>query len=53
MLKDEAEAFEQYPLFELIIQMRLWDEQAKIEHKPLPNLDHYRTMLQHHLESRP
>jgi 2-amino-1-hydroxyethylphosphonate dioxygenase (glycine-forming) len=53
MEKDEAEAFEQYPLFKLIIQMRRWDEQAKIEHKPLPDLDHYRKMILHHLESRP
>ena len=52
MEKEEAEAFEQYPLFNLIIQMRRWDELAKIEHKPLPNLDHYRNMILHHLESR-
>jgi phosphonate degradation associated HDIG domain protein len=50
MEKDEAEAFETYPLFSLIIQMRKWDEQAKIEHKPLPDLDHFRQMIQHHLE---
>ena len=53
MSKDEAEAFEQYPLFDLIIQMRKWDEQAKIEHKPLPVLLHYREMIFHHLESQP
>ena len=52
MEKDEAEAFEQYPLFNLIVQMRRWDEEAKIEHKPLPDLDHYRNMILHHLESR-
>ena len=52
MEKDEAEAFEQYPLFSLIVQMRRWDEEAKIEHKPLPDLDHYRNMILHHLESR-
>jgi len=50
MEKDEAEAFEKYPLFDLIIKMRRWDEQAKVEHKPLPNLDHYRKMILHHLE---
>src|SRR5580692_802775 len=33
MTTEEAAAFEQYPLFPLIIQMRKWDEQAKIEHK--------------------
>ncbi len=49
MTREEAEAFKQYPLFPLIIQMRKWDELAKIEHKPLPNLDHYRGMILHHL----
>src|ERR1700748_971696 len=43
MTREEAEAFKQYPLFPLIIQMRKWDEEAKIEHKPLPDLQHYRT----------
>jgi phosphonate degradation associated HDIG domain protein len=51
MEKDEAEAFEHYPLFDLIINMRKWDEQAKVEHKALPALDHYRRMVIHHLES--
>lgn len=51
MTREEAEAFQQYPLFPLIIQMRKWDELAKIEHKPLPNLDHYRSMILHHLSS--
>ena len=49
MTTEEADAFEQYPLFKLIIQMRKWDEQAKIEHKPLPDLQHYRRMILRHL----
>jgi phosphonate degradation associated HDIG domain protein len=49
MTQEEAEAFKQYPLFPLIIQMRKWDELAKIEHKPLPDLNHYRGMILHHL----
>jgi 2-amino-1-hydroxyethylphosphonate dioxygenase (glycine-forming) len=52
MEKEEAEAFEQYPLFNLIIQMRKWDEQAKIEHKPLPDLSHYRALILAHLEAQ-
>jgi phosphonate degradation associated HDIG domain protein len=52
MTEEEAAAFEQYPLFKLIIGMRLWDEQAKIEHKPLPDLQHYRDMMLHHLTSK-
>jgi phosphonate degradation associated HDIG domain protein len=49
MTEEEAAAFEQYPLFELIIKMRTWDEEAKIEHKPLPDLKHYRQMMLRHL----
>jgi putative nucleotidyltransferase with HDIG domain len=51
MTEDEAAAFEKYPLFDLIIHMRKWDEQAKIEHKPLPDLTHYKKMMLHHLET--
>ena len=51
MTEEEADAFEQYPLFSLIIQMRKWDELAKIEHKPLPDLLHYRKMIYHHLST--
>jgi phosphonate degradation associated HDIG domain protein len=51
MDESEAAAFEQYPLFDLIIKMRKWDEEAKIEHKPLPDLMHYRQMVSHHLAS--
>src|SRR3984885_7344884 len=51
MTEDEADAFEKYPLFSLIISMRKWDEEAKIEHKPLPDLGRYREMMLHHLES--
>lgn len=49
MTEEEAAAFEQYPLFDLIIRMRKWDEQAKIRHKPLPDLRHYRRMMLRHL----
>ncbi len=50
MEEHEAAAFEQYPLFDLIIKMRKWDEQAKIEHKPVPDLSRYRQMIVDHLE---
>jgi phosphonate degradation associated HDIG domain protein len=52
MYEEEAAAFEQYPLFDLIIKMRRWDEEAKIEHKPLPDLSRFRNMILHHLESQ-
>ena len=50
MSEEEAAAFEQYPLFDLIIRMRIWDEEAKIENQPLPDLRHYRQMMLHHLQ---
>jgi phosphonate degradation associated HDIG domain protein len=52
MTEEEAAAFEQYPLFDLIIRMRKWDEEAKIEHQPLPDLQHYRQLMLHHLQTR-
>ena len=51
MSAEEADAFEQYPLFDLIIKMRKWDEDAKLEHQPLPDLELYRNMIITHLES--
>jgi phosphonate degradation associated HDIG domain protein len=51
MTAEEAGAFEQYPLFDLIIRMRNWDERAKIENQPLPDLQHYRQMMLHHLQT--
>jgi predicted HD phosphohydrolase len=51
MTDDEADLFEKDVLFSEIILMRRWDEQAKIEHKPLPDLSHYHDMIVHHLVS--
>ena len=41
MTPDEAARFEQHPYFEQILQMRRWDEQAKIPGLPTPDLAHY------------
>jgi 2-amino-1-hydroxyethylphosphonate dioxygenase (glycine-forming) len=49
MSAEEADAFEKDPLFKQIIQMRRWDEEAKIENKPLPDLETFRQMIIHHL----
>jgi len=49
MLTDEAEAFEQHPLFHLIVQMRHWDDVAKIEHLEIGELEKYRDMIVRHL----
>jgi len=49
----EADQMEQDPLFSEIIQMRRWDEEAKLEHQPIPSLDLYRELIFHHLVSQP
>ena len=52
MSGEEANAFEQYPLFELIIKMRRWDEEAKLENIPVEDLDKYRGMILRHLQKQ-
>jgi len=49
MSEQEAEQFEEDPLFSEIVLMRKWDEQAKIQNKLLPDLNRYRTMIINHL----
>ncbi len=49
MTKKEAVEFEKDPLFEKYIALRNWDNQAKIKNKPLPDLNHYKTMIIDHL----
>lgn len=51
MTVEEANAFEKDPLFSEIILMRRWDEQAKIQNKPMPDLNHFHNMIVHHLVS--
>ena len=52
MTEEEASAFEHYPMFELIIKMRKWDEEAKVQHLSLPDLEHYRNLIIKHLENQ-
>lgn len=44
MTEAEAAAFEADPLFDLHIKMRAWDEQAKLENQPLPDMEKYKAM---------
>ncbi|WP_194976226.1 phosphonate degradation HD-domain oxygenase [Aquiflexum lacus] len=44
MTAEEAEVFENDELFELSLKMRTWDELAKEEKVPLPDLDRYKKM---------
>lgn len=45
MSADEAARFEQHPYFNEILQMRRWDEQAKIPGLPTPDIAHYLSFL--------
>jgi phosphonate degradation associated HDIG domain protein len=51
MTVEEANVFERDPLFSEIIMMRRWDEQAKIQDKPMPDLNHFHDMIIRHLVS--
>ena len=50
MSAEEAAIFEQDPLFALFIQMRKWDEQAKIEGLPSLELEYYSQLLLKNLQ---
>ena len=49
MNKGEAEAFEKDPLFKASLKLRAYDEEAKEEHVPLPDMEHYKYMARKHL----
>ena len=49
MSEEEADAFEKYPLFNLIIGMRRWDEAAKVTGLPAPELEFFRRLIIGHL----
>lgn len=50
---EEAEIMEKDPLFKEIIQMRRWDEEAKLENQPMPSLDNFRNLIFLHLVTQP
>lgn len=49
MTEEEAVQFESDPFFAEYIQLRRWDELAKEEHKPVPDLSVYEDMIIQHL----
>jgi phosphonate degradation associated HDIG domain protein len=53
MSDEEADLLEEDFLFREIIQMRRWDEAAKLEHQPMPSLDVFRQLIIQHLISQP
>lgn len=44
MTTEEAIIFASHPYFALMIQLRLWDEEAKYEGIPLPDLSYYKLL---------
>ncbi len=53
MSDDEADILEEDPLFREIVQMRRWDEAAKLENQPLPPLEVFRELIYQHLLKQP
>ncbi len=51
MEEAEAKAFEADPLFDLYIKMRRWDEAAKVEHQPLPDIGLFKQKALEHLRN--
>jgi len=49
MTANEAAAFESNSLKTLIIKMRSWDEQAKLENIPLPDMAYFHNLITQHL----
>ncbi|HTN73693.1 MAG TPA: HD domain-containing protein [Pirellulaceae bacterium] len=45
----EAAEFEQHPHYAAAVELRRWDEQAKIPALPTPPLEHFLPMLEHSL----
>ena len=52
MSKDEVQAFEADPYIKDILKVRAWDELAKEENKPLPDLNRYKEMAIRHLKAQ-
>ncbi|PLK43877.1 MULTISPECIES: phosphonate degradation HD-domain oxygenase [Emticicia] len=52
MEKEEAGAFEKNPYFDVIIRMRRWDEAAKVENLPLPDLEHFLAICKNYLSAK-
>ncbi len=53
MSDEEADLLEEDPLFREIIQMRRWDEAAKLENQPMPSLDIFKKLIFKHLQEQP
>lgn len=52
MSEEEVVAFEANPYYKDFVKVRAWDEMAKVENKPLPDLERYKEMAKNHLRNR-
>lgn len=52
MSEEEVAAFEANPYYKDFVKVRAWDEMAKVENKPLPDLNRYKEMAKNHLRNR-
>ena len=52
MSKEEADDFEKDEWFALYLALRSWDELAKEEHVPLPDLEIYSLKIINHLTNK-
>ena len=52
MSEDEVAAFEANPYYKDFVKVRAWDEMAKVENKPLTDLERYKEMAKNHLRNR-
>lgn len=43
---DEVAAFARHPNLEAILQVRIWDDEAKVKNMPTPPFEHYAPLLQ-------
>jgi 2-amino-1-hydroxyethylphosphonate dioxygenase (glycine-forming) len=53
MSEEEADLLEEDSLFREIVQMRRWDEAAKLEHQPMPSLEFFKELIFQHLLEQP
>ncbi|GLQ06743.1 HD domain-containing protein [Sneathiella chinensis] len=51
MSEDEAAAFAKLPNLDLILQVRYWDDAAKMKNKKTPDFDYYAPVLQRLVEA--
>jgi phosphonate degradation associated HDIG domain protein len=52
MSETEANEFEADPLWQIYIALRKWDEQAKVNHIPIPSLLPFENLIIQHLENQ-